>query len=229
MTDFGFRIPDFGFRTHRRREGGFTLVELMLAVLILAIIMAIIYGVVVATVQAQQRIEEINQASETGPALLGLFREDIEGAFQPKAGTESFVAIDRKGSTGDRDRIDFVTGRMAYGPERDAEEPAFHSVNEVGYQLLESKADPNVAVLYRREDFFLDNEPLKGGRLTELYDRVRHLSFEFWNGDKWLPDWNSKREKDKLPQAVKVELRILVTERDEPVEQTFTTTVTFPR
>jgi prepilin-type N-terminal cleavage/methylation domain-containing protein len=240
MTVFRFRISEVGRRIRRsgvrhppsdirHPESGFTLVELMLAVLILAIIMSIIYGVVVSTVQAQQRVEEISQVSEIGPAILGQIREDLEGAFLPKPGLDSFVGIDRKGSTGDRDRLDFVTARMAYGSERDGDEPVFHSVNETGYQLLESKDDPNLAVLYRREDFFLDNEPLKGGRLTEIYDRVRHLSFEFWNGEKWMPDWSSKREKDKLPQAVKVELRILVTERDQPVEQTFTTTVTFPR
>jgi type II secretory pathway component PulJ len=202
---------------------------MMLAVLILAVMMAIIYGVVVSTVQAQQRVEEVLLTSEIGPALLSQIREDLESAFLPKDG-EFFLAVNHQGATGDRDRVDLVTGRMAYGPARDGEDPAFHSVNEVGYQVQDNRRDPTVGILYRREDFFLDNEPLKGGRLVELYDRVRHFDVQFWNGTRWLPDWSSKREKNKLPKAVKVELRLVVDDReDKDVEQAFTTIITFPR
>ncbi len=214
-----------------RRTQGFTLVELMLSILLLAIMMAIVYGVVVSTVDAAHRVEEINQASEVGPALLSQIREDLEGAFLPAKDAEGFVAIPRKGSTGDRDRLDFVTSRMAYGARKDGEDPAFHSVNEVGYQMLDGRpgTDPNVGVLYRREDYFIDNEPLRGGHLMELYDRVQHFHLEYYNGENWLPDWNSKREKNKLPEAVRIELRIVVNDRENKnLVQGFTSIVTFP-
>ena len=210
---------------NERRKGGFTLVELMLAVLILAIMMSIVYGVVVSTVNAAKRVEEITGSSEIGPAILTTIRTDLEGAFLPKAEGEYFVATK---SSGGRDRINFVTSVMAYGPENDIEEPRFHSVNEVGYQLIESRKEQGLAILYRREDFFIDNDPLKGGRLTELYDRVRSFSLRFLEGETWRGDWNSKTQKG-LPKAVEIELKIVVTERDQPVEQTFKTTVTFPR
>ncbi len=214
-----------------RREGGFTLIEIMLAVVILAIMMAIIYGVVASTVQAQQRIEEVGRLSEAGPALLSRIRSDLESAFLPRPG-EFFVGYDKTGSTGDRDRIDFVAGVLAYGAEREGDEAVFHGVNEVGYQVLDGR-DPKSAglgVLYRREDFSIDPEPLKGGRLTEMYDRVRHLDFQYYDGEKWLREWNSARMKNQLPQAVRVELRIVVTDAaGTPIDQSFTTTVTFPR
>ncbi|MBI3854445.1 MAG: prepilin-type N-terminal cleavage/methylation domain-containing protein [Planctomycetes bacterium] len=206
---------------------GFTLVELMLAVLILAIMMSIIYGVVVSTVSAARRVEEITATSEIGPAILTQIRADLEAAFLPKEG-EFFVASKRAGAGNNRDRIDFVSGVMAYGPENEIEAPRFHSVNEVGYQLLESRKDPGLAILYRREDYFIDAEPLKGGRLTELYDRVRSFSLRFREGDKWRDDWNSKTQKG-LPRAVEIELKIQVTDREKPAEQTFKTTVTFVR
>jgi type II secretion system protein J len=215
----------------RIREAGFTLVEIMLAVVILAVIMAIVYGVVGSTVEAQRRIEEVARLSEVGPALLSQIRSDLESAFLPRDG-EYFVGIEKKGSTGDRDRVDFVAGVMAYGSEREGDEAVFHGSNEVGYQVLDSQ-DPKaggLGVLYRREDYSIDAEPLKGGRLGELYDRVRHFGLEYYDGEKWLGEWNSKRMKNTLPQAVKVELRIVVSDReDRPVEQAFTTTVTFPR
>ena len=211
-----------------RLRRAFTLVELMLAVLILAIMMSIVYGVVVSTVHAAHRVEEITASSEIGPAILTQIRSDLEAAFMPKEG-EFFVSSKKQSGGGDRDRIDFVSSGMAYGPENEIEEPRFHSVNEIGYQVLESRKNPNVGILYRREDYFIDPDPLKGGRLTELYDRVRAFSLRFHDGEAWRSDWNSKAQKG-LPKAVEIELKILVTDReDQNVEQTFKTTVTFLR
>jgi prepilin-type N-terminal cleavage/methylation domain-containing protein len=210
------------------KRSGFTLVELMLAIVILAVVMALIYGVLASTVQAQRRVEEITLGSEIGPAILTQIRLDLEAAFLPKG--EGFIGYDRKSSGGDRDRVDFISAVMAYGPGRDGEDPKFHGVNEVGYQVQDSRTDPNVGILYRREDYFIDAEPLKGGRLTEMYDRVRHFTLLLWDGEQWRGDWNSKKETDKRPQAVKIELKILVVDRDEQAaEQSYVTTVTFPR
>jgi type II secretion system protein J len=216
---------------------GFTLVELMLAILILAILMTLVYGVVVSTVQAQERVEQISNTSEIGPALLAQIRADLEGAFlpvppdskAPEGAPESFLALDRKAGDGDRDRVDFVTAALAYGADREGEEPKFQSVNETGYQVLDSAAEPGVGVLYRREDFGADADLLRGGRLAEMYDRVKHFNLSFWDGAQWRPQWSAKAEK-KLPQAVRVELQILVKDRDDAsVVQTHVTTVTYAR
>lgn len=212
---------------HRK---GFTLVELMLSVLILAIMMSIIYGVVVSTVTAAKRVEEITASSEIGPAILTQIRTDLEAAFLPKADGEYFVATKSSAGGASRDRINFMSSVMAYGQENDIEESRFHSINEIGYQLVESRKEQGVAILYRREDYFIDADPLKGGRLTQLYDRVRSFSLRFYEEEAmtWRNDWNSKTQKG-LPKAVEIELKIMVTDREEPVEQTFKTTVTFPR
>lgn len=209
-------------------RSGFTLIELMLSVLILAIMMSIIYGVVVSTVTAAKRVEEITASSEIGPAILTQMRTDLEAAFLPKPDGEYFVGTKSSGGGVARDRINFVSGVIAYGPEYDSEESRFHSVNEVGYQLIESRKEQGVAILYRREDYFIDADPLKGGRLTELYDRVRSFSLRFLEGETWRGDWNSKTQKG-LPKAVEIELKIMVTDREQSVEQTFKTTVTFTR
>jgi general secretion pathway protein J len=210
--------------SNSRRDGGFTLVELMLAILILSIMMSIVYGVLVSTVTAAKRVEEITAGSEVGPAILTRIRSDLEAAFLPKEG-EFFLGLRKPGPGGERDRIDFISSDLAYGAENDVEEPKFHSINEVGYQVLDSRKDPNVGVLYRREDFFIDADPLKGGKLTEMYDRVRSLSFRYYDGKEWRPDWSSKAQKG-LPKAVDIELKIVVANNDEPNhEQKFKTTV----
>jgi len=203
---------------------GFTLIEVMLAILILAIMMSIVYGVVVSTVSAARRVEEITAASEIGPAILTRVRADLEAAFLPKEG-EFFLGIRKPGGGMDRDRIDFISSELAYGSENDVEEPRFHSINEVGYQVLESKKDPNYGVLYRREDFFIDADPLKGGHLVEMYDRVKSFSLRYYDGQDWRTDWSSKTQKG-LPKAVEIQLKIYVSQNgDSNVEQSFKTTV----
>jgi type II secretion system protein J len=220
------------------RRTGFTLVELMLAILILAILMTIIYGVVVSTVQAQRRIEEISESSEIGPAILTQIRSDLEAAFVPVAGSKEeadqapdpFLAVDRKGSSGDRDRIDLLAAVPAYGAEREGEDARFHTLNEVGYQVLDSREEPGVGILYRREDFGRDADPLRGGFLTEMYDRVQHFNLSFWDGERWRAEWSVKKEQGRLPRAIRIDLRLLVRERDDAnVPQAFSTILTFVR
>jgi len=211
-----------------RRHSGFTLVEVMLAILLLAVMMSIVYGVVLSTVTAARRVEEITAASEIGPAILTRIRSDLEAAFLPKEG-EYFAGIKKPGSGMDRDRVDFVSSELAYGSKSDVEEPRFHSVNEVGYQVLDSPKVFGVGALYRREDFFIDSEPLKGGHLVELYDRVKSFSLRYYDGQDWRSDWSSKTQKG-LPKAVEIELRIYVNQNGDPsFEQSFKTTVILPR
>ena len=212
----------------KRRPAGFTLIELMLAILILAIMMSIVYGVVVSTVNAAQRVEEITASSEIGPAILTRIRSDLEASFLPKDG-EFFLGIRKPGAGWDRDRIDFISSDMEYGSENDVEEPRFHNINEVGYQVQTSSKDPGVGVLYRRLDYFIDNEPLKGGHLIEMYDRVKSFSLRYYDGKDWRTDWSSKTQKG-LPKAVEVVLTIFVVQHGEPYhEQTFKTTVMLVR
>jgi type II secretion system protein J len=218
-------------RSDSSAASGFTLVEVMLAVLILSILMSLAYGIVLSTVKANERIEDISQSSEIGPAILSIVRRDLESAFVSDPRAEEFVAVDRKAGNGDRDRVDFIAATMSYGDEREGgEAPLFHSVNEVGYQLVDSREESGVGVLYRREDLFVDREPLRGGRLSELHARVQSFNLSFWDGQDWRPEWNSKLMEGKLPQAIRVELTLLAREGEQKdVERRFATTITFPR
>ena len=218
--------------TNQRRwnvNRGFTLVELLLAVMLLSIMMTIVYGVIISTLKGQKQIETINRSSEIGPGLLAQIRQDLDGAFLPDAEGVYFVGYNRAGASGDRDRVDFVTSRIAYGADLDEEQPVFHSVNEVGYQVRGSERDAMLGVLYRREDYFLDKEPVVGGRLVELYDRVLHFSVTYYREGEWLDSWDGEKLKGVMPEAVKVDLRLQMGDGDETVERTFVTIVTYPK
>lgn len=204
---------------------GFTLLEVLLTIVILAIIMALIYGVVVSTVQAANRIEEVMQGVEIGPAILSQIREDLDGAFLTDPKAEQFVGLDRKFSYGDRDRVDFLTTTMTYDREKDDLDPRFYGLNEVGYTVLDHPHSTDFGILYRRIDPFLDSDPLKGGRLVELYDRVKSFNVEYVDDPSKpaVSTWNSKEKQGKLPRAIRIEL-VIVVGREE--ERKYTLTVT---
>ncbi len=192
---------------------GFTLLELMIAVSLVAIVMTIIYGVVASTLKAEQRIDELTHGTEIGPAVLNLVRQDLDAAFLPDATTESFRGTDAKGYGGDRDRLDFVSSVPAYGSDQPYAPPRFHGINEVGWQVKESPEHAGEGALYRRLDPFLDAEPLRGGNLTIVVDRVLSFNVEYWNGSIWATTWEPLKQDGKLPAAVKIELKLKVPDR----------------
>lgn len=193
---------------------GFTLLELLIAVFLAAVMMALMYGVVVSTVKAEERIDELTHGTEIGPAVLNLVRQDLDGAFLVDDKVESFRGTDQKGYGGDRDRLDFVSSVPAYGSDQPYAPSRFHGINEVGWQLKDSPEHPGEGALYRRLDPFVDGEPLRGGNLTVVADRVVSFNVEYWNGTLWASTWEPLKQDKKLPAAVKIDLKLKVPDRN---------------
>jgi hypothetical protein len=146
------------------------------------------------------------QETEVAPAVLNIMRCDIEAAFVPDARLPYFLGADKTAAFGQADELDFAAGRMAYGIEEGRAEASFHPINEVGYRLAPNPADSRYLVLYRREEHFVDDVPARGGVLVELFDRVKTLSFQYWDGEHWRDSWDTRQSKGALPEAVKVVL-----------------------
>jgi general secretion pathway protein J len=206
------------------RRAGFTLIEVVLAVALCALVMTLIYGVLMSTIQAAEKIEEITQGSEIGPAILAQIREDVGAAFLPGKDQDYFFGQERAG----RDRMDFVSSAAVYASETPGAEPTIHSVNEIGYQVKEGPASEDGLVLYRRVDPFVDAQPLQGGRLTALAEKVISFKVSYWNGTEWQTSWVSSKQEDTLPTSIRIELKIRVPDRTSEggfAERTFSTII----
>lgn len=207
-------------RRQKADMSGFTLIEIMLTIALVTIIMAIFYGILHSTMEAEQIIIDTIESSEIGPTILNVIKQDLEGAFLPKPDVEYFIGQDKKTMGGDGDRLDFVSETIAYGKEnKEQEEAKLISVNEIGYQVKENEKDAGLYILYRREQFYIDDKPLTGGTLQELYDRVKSFNLEYYDGEKWVLEWNNTKNGNILPQAVKIELVISILPRRTGYEQ----------
>lgn len=185
---------------------GFTLVELLVTVAITAALLMMIYGVVFSTITAADAIEGVVRETEPPAAILNLIRQDLEAAFVPGTEKVYFQGKSSTGGLGEADEIQFLTSNPAFGSAGEEESAAFQTVNEVGYRLAPSK-NSDYMVLQRRHDYFVDDDPLKGGVWIEVFDRIRSMKIEYYNGTEWVNEWTSAPE-GRLPQAVKVELEL---------------------
>ncbi|HZL71056.1 MAG TPA: type II secretion system protein GspJ [Planctomycetota bacterium] len=208
----------------RTSTSGFTLIEILLAVALCALVMTLVYGVLMATIQASERVDELTHGSEIGPAILAQIREDIGAAFLPGTDQDYFVGQERSG----RDRVDFVSSAAVYASETPGAEPTIHSVNEIGYQVKEGPSGEDGLVLYRRVDPFVDAQPLQGGRLTAIAEKVTSFKVTYSAGAEWLTSWVSSKHENTLPSSIKIELKLRVPDRTAEggfQERTFATII----
>lgn len=185
-----------------RRQGGFTLVELLLAVTLLGLLLALAYGGLRATsrasVSGQEVLEESSRLRITHQFVRKQLNLMMPLAFESLEGEDG--ARERSTFEGSADRIMFVGPMPGYLARGGPQVQVFQLTEGVnGLELLFSHAPLQD---FRRE--FLDEaEPVV------LLQGVMAAGFEFLELDEqeqpagWVMDW---AEPDQLPTAVRLNL-----------------------
>ncbi len=209
-----------------RDERGFTLLEVLVAVAILAMISALVWY---TFAQVFRTIDIVRADSD----LLRMARQvtsrvpgELADAYLPVNLTSptstakyEFVAEDR----GDQDKIRF----QAF-----AHTKFYQDANESDESELEyfTEADPKHAGLYRlmrREDPTLDDRPDDGGSTLVIADRLKVFSLQYFdpNRDQWFDSWDTNRTDtaNRLPYAVR--LKVVFVDSDKR-EREFVTATT---
>ncbi len=197
-----------------RVRAGFTLLEILLAVVILTLLLGAVYAVLIGTVQAVERVEYVTQRAEIGPGILRVVARDFEHAVMPGGlAPGAFRAKSQDYGGFSLDQVDFVANVPALGPIGGVGPPRPSPMNEVGYRLEPNPFAPGLFTLFRREGWFVDGDPLAGGMLYEVYDRVRSFSLEYFDGKEWKEAWTSA-EAGGLPRAVRIGLGVEIGTED---------------
>lgn len=124
--------------------------------------------------------------------------------------------------------IHFVSSIDSKIPER--EDGVQSDICEVGYYCRPNPDDSNFLNLYRREDFFLDDQLLKGGTGVLLSSAVQSFVIQYYNGTEWVDLWENIKD-EGLPKGIKVEVALKAPSSellDETESVTFTTVITLP-
>ena len=212
---------------------GFTLLEIILAVTILALVGTMIYGGFSQTALNKARVEEDVDHSRIVHMTLERMARELTMAF---VSTHVNPSLDlRYMNTGfigkdgaDEDRIDFTSfsHRRLYRNAKESDQ------NEISYFVTEHPDDPDVKVLARREQNRIDEDPRTGGKSQILLEHVEGFNLEYFDPllSEWVQTWNTidaLAQPNRLPSHVRIRLEI-----DDPRRsgrtQTFGTQVAIP-
>ncbi len=172
-----------------RRAGGFTLLELLVALAVMAILAGLMGGLVVSALASQKRAEATLLRERVGSAILDLFARDLAQVFAYGV-PGALEGKDEETAAGEADSIAFVTcreaaiaaepgggareegagaagggaGAIASG-EGALEERAARAgrrpfrLSRVSYFLRESRSHPGLMTLFRAEQRFVPPPP----------------------------------------------------------------------
>ncbi len=201
---------------------GFTLLEVLIAVAIMAGIVSVIYATFFTAGNNVKQAEAARDTTDLVRTLMSKLSSDIANAYvnpgmgAPNAPLTVFYGKKVQPTVGiQKSRYDeiYLTTLTNFRTPGTTQT----DLQEVGYYFKE-KPDGNGSILMRREKRLLSKDApvLEGGVEYGLTDRVEGLQFRYNNGSTWSDDWNSKTA---LPKIVEITLllddgSIYVTEVD---------------
>jgi len=213
--------------TQRSRDRGFTLLEVLLSVAIVASIMTLVWGSFALTARSKQYGEQLGDRYHQLRLAMNRMAREISMAYLSKndqIGTNNprtmFVG-QRNGSVDDLMFSAFA--HMAL--KADAKEC---DQSLIRYYAAPDPVDRGKTNLMRRETRRLGVErPGEEGPAYVMLEDIKELHFEYYDdiGEEWEEEWDTRsasKQPDKLPDQV----RIVVTLNDERGEEVTVRTAT---
>ena len=197
----------------RENTGGFTLVEVMISVAILAIISSLIFGSFSRVFEARDLVAEVQDRYHNVRVALERLSREISMAFiydcreqDTPMGDRRHQTLFKSESTGKIDRLVMTTFshlRMT----RDTNES---DLNVLVYYGEDDPDEPSKTNLIRREKVRIDDEPEEGGVEMIMCHDIESLKYELWDDTKqdWVDEWDcSQIERlNQLPRLVRISL-----------------------
>ncbi len=201
---------------------GFTLLEVLLAMTILAVMMTVIYTSFSTAGRNVKQAETIRDETDLARTLISRISDDIANAYVNRNMNYSARITIFDGqkeeveSSGEKMRHDSVTlTTLTNWRKPDSKEM---EIWEVGY-FFKEKPDGSGYTLFRREKRELNKDvpALEGGVEYEITDRVQSIQFRYYDGSNWTDAWD--KSLNKVPTAVEIALtldtgKVYVTEVD---------------
>ena len=208
MTDYRRQMTEV---RDRRSEGsrGFTLIEILIAIAILALVVSSLYGAYSGTLDTTEMVESIRDVDQVARLALMQMVDDFKGLYYQKAQGEdtespySFGGVmEAEGEGGPivafatTSRLDFD---MTFPSQR---------INRVSYIMEKQPDNEKLYRLVRKELPFADLPGERAEISVEIADGVESLSLTYFNEDgQQFSQWDSKAE-GLLPRLVYIRLKM---------------------
>jgi len=198
---------------HTTRTAGFTLIEVLLAIMITSVVMVTVATTFHVMLNARDVVEDLAESTEAGPRILNLIERDLQGIWTWNVHNNAvFRGRDMDVNGRDADRMDFLTTTDAVGFVLDSQSvPRKPTLCEVGYWFKPNPRYRDVFEMWRREDPMVDDDLLTQGSFQLVHDRVKSFKVTYYRSlgyeAKEELEWDSSVE-DALPKRIKIEFTI---------------------
>lgn len=191
---------------------GFTLLEILVATVILVVVLMIGYRVFSTSYSALQRVDPDKDVYHTARVILDRMADEIQSAYyRPDLAYTGFVGESDEKKEAPWDSLVFSSMANFYWIER------VEGINEsnflkISYYLVEDEEEGYERRLLRQQDPAF-------GPFEEAYERtgsedrgahwltedIWGFDLKYFDGTEWVDDWNSE-DREKLPRAVEIKL-----------------------
>ena len=202
----------------RRAAHGFTMLELLVAITLMALLAGSLYGSMFVGMKAHRSATSAVEPARTAALALELLRQDFDAALPPNgvlAG--AFIGID---GVGESDSLSFFSAANNDGSSGS-------DIRKVDLTVA-TIADELHPVLIRQitTNLLASDETLV--REQVLCRNVKFFDMRYYDGLYWLDTWDSTGQDNTLPVAVEVTLEfILKQEPQDLAERTYRVTRIF--
>jgi len=202
---------------HLRFEKAFTLIEVLIAVAILAILSTLIYGAVAQSHALSTRLEATSESYQTVRQLFQMMQEELSTAYYLEATgtdlTSNSVFIGRSPDL--KESVSFTQPLLRFTNLGHHRWQSDIPETDLGLVEYEVKQDPttNLLTLFHREETNLLSTTEASTEEYELAEGLKKFSVRFYDGTDWADSWDSTEKKD-VPQAVEVKFVVPIENED---------------
>jgi type II secretion system protein J len=191
---------------------GFTLLEILIAIAILALVVSSLYGAYSGTMETTEKVESARDVDQAGRLALMQMVDDFSSLYYRKTEKENEDSPFRfqGGMDGESEEGTVVEFASAAHLGFDGSFPNLR-INKVSY-VLEKQADSKRYYrLVRMELPFVDLSGEREETAVELADTVESLTVTYLNEDgETVSQWDSKAQETEgfLPRLVRIRLQL---------------------
>ena len=183
--------------TRNRPPGGFTLLELLVAMSLLVIVVAALYSTYFGLMRGRDTAVAGMESRRELRETLDLLRREIASVTYVVGDKKlHFIVEDRDNFGKPASNLDFTTLAPPVSgsqPLSDQQAVAYRSVVE----------DGKLTLMRQSKDIFITSDPVPYPQVEEL----EGFLVECLNGDKWIKTWSAELN-NGLPKTVRITLRV---------------------
>lgn len=197
----------------KRRSRAFTLVELLVAIVVLSLISVLIYSAFSSMKRSREGIERVDDRYREGRLAMARMTRELQSAYiSLHAPINSALLVQKTafiGSTGTpADRLDFDS----FSNRRLDRNSHVSDQCELSYFGSSNPDLSGVTDLARRVSTTLDLDPKKGGRVEVLATDIDLFDLQYLDPQtgNWVDTWDTTQSVTGQPARLPVQVRILL-------------------